>query len=225
MRRTMSLDQELNLIANAFAVYKALALAVQDPVVIPNPQDIQEGEAINLSDIDTSHVYFYAEEDEGLEVMRERINYAGKDIKEAYKAHAKMEDIFAQLEDCFVEEKVVMGNFLLKGLYNFNLKNYADFVKVHKEQFGEKAFLEYPYFRGGFESVGRNIVSISAFNPKRTYEDWIESVAKLERLHKDLIPSLIWKEMRLDNRVGSYKEGLDLTKMLLKEHLDFDVEV
>lgn len=248
MDKNDSREIDLSVLSRLESAYHALSLAVQDPVVIPNPEfDPKKHERLP---IDTSYVYFYVEKDAGVAIVKRRISVAGKDIKESLQQHQEMYGVFGE-----IERRLTIGdreevNNLIGGLCN-KINSYGNFVLEHQRILGEEAFLEFPHYMGGNIGYRRRTVPsarvvsnssgvIQVDFSERTVDQSIRSAQSfnIDGSHdglkfetRELIKSMasfklgrgpLWKEIYTGHPDHTYNKEIDLTKMLLKEHLGFE---
>lgn len=79
--------------------YRALSLAVQDPVIIPHIDVLaDEPEMVERIPFDITMIYFYADDEDGENTVRRRIRDYGEDIRQSYKMHQEMFDTFNRID-------------------------------------------------------------------------------------------------------------------------------
>ncbi len=230
-------------------LYHALARAVEDPIVVPN-SEYQE-EAQELMPFDISKVYFYAEE-EGLEIMRSRINISAADLIRSYHAHKSMCRLFSLLEE---NASCQDAPQLLKNAESLcqEVEHYSSLIAQHQLRLGEDAFLEYPHFRERHMSyrnytrrearrgtqegnlvnldvrtkiVDSTIGSVVHFNLEATPEGIARELHQFRALFIKLpaCPEKLWSKIYAGNPEDAYQKKIELTRMLLQEHCGFEVE-
>lgn len=205
-------------------LHYALCRSVQDPIIIANPQTAFEDQTVLAAmPFDATEVYFYVE-DEGEGIVRERIERAGQDIKDAVQRH----DVFlgnVNLIAWFAKEGDREG--VAKSIRDLcqELQMYKDFVKGHQKGLGpQHYFLEYPHYRGGnMVQFPEGIVSLDSFNPAKSYDGFEEGVEDLQRKleafrAEGFLPGATLFET---NPQETLAEKIELTKMLLWEHFKF----
>jgi|SRR3989338_7688877 len=245
-----SRETDLNILAKLESMYSALSLAVQDPVVIPNPEFAPE-EHKRLP-VDISNVYFYVEEKAGEEIVRERIKVAGDDIRESLMRHQEMCNAFQEIDESLArKEREITGN-TITDLCD-RIGSYGGFVLGHQHRFGEKAFLQFPHYGGdnisyrrrnvpdaavrsrsediiqvdfNEKTVDQSIRLLTPFNIKANYDGLKLETRELRRLTVlfRLSKGPLWAGVYTGHPDASYTKNIGLTKMLLREHLGFEVE-
>ncbi len=201
--------------------------------------------------VDISRIYFYADDDRGEEVVRRRIIEEGEDIKEALIRHDVMCRTFQDIdEDLSLKDREAIINQV--RLLCDKIDNYGRFVRQHKERLGESSFLDFPRYHGGNfsyrkrtrpvatviekskgvikadfhdENVEALVHTLRPYNPEVTYRGLDAEVRDLKVLLNSFRDSRkpIWRSIYAGDPSGSYDGAIDLTKMLLREHLGFDV--
>ena len=219
--------------------YQALALAVQDPVIISNREiDLENGQhravhalVKDLDRIDISRVYFYCEDDTGEAIVRERIANAAPHIRAAYKQHTQMYDTMRTLDDAITAKDRQRFKSTAQDLCS-KLHAYAAFVADHQEQLAEHSFLTYPNALGTYAYRRPFIVSPVDYNPEQSHKGFYQEISALRGLADKLSITgpLPFEKVSTMTDLGkgwddgSYRATILLTKMLFKEHLGFSVE-
>lgn len=249
MDKNDSREIDLSILSRLESAYHALSLAVQDPIVIPNPE-FNPKKHKELP-IDTSRVYFYVEDEAGEEIVRKRISAAGEDIRKSLLFHQEMYGVFEEIKGGLATENREVVNDLIGKLCN-SIDVYGNFVLEHQRRLSLEAFLGFPHYRGGNISYRRRtipsarIVSrsdkiIKAYFNERTIDHSIRPIRQynpdasyvgLGLETKELRKSMatfsiskgpLWKEIYTGHPDHTYDKEIDLTKMLLREHLGFEV--
>ncbi len=227
------------------------ALAVQDSVIVQNP-DFKE-EMRGALPFDTSKVYFYVDDEHGEEIVRSRIETAADDIIHMYHQHKNMCMLFSLAEQNARQQDKQKFAENIESLCQ-KVENYSlHFIANHHQRFGRNAFLEYPCFRDEHLSYRRqikrqavrgstveNVVQLAVV--KKTLDSFLSGVAyfnpegtpegiktEMRQFRKFLsgLPlerGALWTEIYTGNPDDSYSKRIELTRMLLREHLGFEVE-
>lgn len=215
--------EDLELFLKLESLYHALKLSVQDPIVVPNPQ-VKPGMVVSAGGSPFGK--------EGKEIVRRRIEKNSEDIRKAYAKHKEMSVIFNCIDVNAADGKrfYVAGNIL--QLCNC-LLDYRNFIiNDHQKDWEKEHFLHLPHYLGGNISCRRDISSafLKPFNPQGSDTDFrssIEGISSLLtpfRTKAESNPELNLNCVYTGNEQDSYDACLHLTKMLLKEHFDFDME-
>lgn len=232
-------QHEIELFLSLDTTYRALALAVQDPVIISNREiDLENGRhramhAIvkDLDRIDISRVYFYCEDDTGEAIVRERIANAAAHIRSAYKQHTQMYDTLRTLDDAITAKDRQRFKSTVQDLCS-KLHAYGAFVADHQERLAERSFLAYPHALGTYALRRPFIVSPVDYNPEQSHKGFHQETSALRGLADklSLTGALPFEKVSTMTDTGqgwddgSYRATIMLTKMLFKEHLGFSVE-
>ncbi len=231
-------------------LYYALTLAVQDPVIIPNPEF--DREKPNALPFDISKVYFYVDDERGSEIMELRLKTAASDITTAFRSHQQMSEIFSLLEQqARGQEKKEFAESITSLCTMVDA--YASFIADHQQHLREKAFLDYPHYtdqhfsyrrqkksktvRGSSEGnlvqiavvekvVSSSLDSVSYFNSEGSQRGIEREMQQFRVVLSDLssFQGSLWSEIYTGHPDSSYSKRIELTKMLLREHFSFDVE-
>ena len=228
-------------------MYWALVSSAQDPVVVPNKG--YDPEQDWFLGFDASDVFFYTEDD-GERIIRRRIKDADADMRRAYARHKEMNGLFERARrkmeggETGVAQSIVSLCDLVVG--------YGEFVSEHRKRLGRAAFFKYPYYMGhGFFYAAKKTQRLSVrYRTENVIHVDVQekvlesSVYELAQLNVKKTKRGLEEEMRALKRfagygsdwngnygrisfggsTGMYQEALDSTKMLLREHFDFDVE-
>lgn len=230
---------DVKLFTRLDGAFRALSLAVQDPVVLSNDEiDLENGSdriahaaLKKIERIDISRVYFYCNDEEGETMMRERIQNYASDVRNAYKMHKAMYANMRDLDSAIDRQERRAFRLHAEDLCS-KLHSYATFVADHIDRAAERAFLEYPHSLGTYSFREPLIIPPFEFNPERSHGMLLEEVAKIRAFLDDFVRGSSIPFDRVSTQTdtgsgwddGSYRATIALTKMLLKEHLDFDVE-
>lgn len=243
-------DAHQQLFQRLEGLYYALALAVQDPIVIPNPEFSPEADEI--LPFDHSKVYFNVEDEQGAEIMKTRLTRAAPDIIRAYHFNQGLSAIFSFIEENARQQQ--QAN-MVEGIESLcqNLESYSSFVTQHRQRCRENAFLEYPHFadkhisyrrqkrteatRGSTEgnlvhlavvdrTVDSTLANVAHFNPEGTSYGIEREMRQFRVLLSDFSSyrGPLWSEIYTGHPKSSYPQRIKLTGMLLREHFNFEVE-
>ncbi|MBI2449134.1 hypothetical protein HYV49_02450 [Candidatus Pacearchaeota archaeon] len=214
------------------SAYRALSLSVQDPVIVPNLDVLADDpKIIERLPIDITRIYFYAS-DYGEEIVRKRIEDCPDVIWRNYRMHKGMFHSFQRIDKFAKQENRRQVMSYSQSLCE-KLSEYGEFVRGHQENLGVKSFLSFPNFKGGVFTYRRPVViHLPNFNQEKSYEGLINEIDKFTDVMNNFS---LEGRLKIHNVYsgldsgeghddGSYRATISLTKMLLKEHLGFDVE-